>query len=65
MGNIGALIITLLQWSIRVSIRDTIRVLYSIGALIITIGFWGAHYIIAIIRNPQNGIGNYIGPYSI
>ena len=27
-------------------------------------GVWG-HYTIAIIRNPQNSIGNYLGPYII
>ena len=26
---------------------------------------FGAHYTIIIIRNPQNGIGNYLGPYII
>ena len=34
----------------------------NIGALIIRIEF-GAHYIIFIIRNPQNSIGNYLVPY--
>ena len=28
----------------------------------IRIGFW-AYYAILIIRNPHNGIGNYLGPY--
>ena len=32
--------------------------------LTIRIGFW-SHYTIAIIRNPQNSIGNYLGPYII
>ena len=32
------------------------------GALMIRIGFW-AYYAILIIRNPHNGIGNYLGPY--
>ena len=31
----------------------------NIGALI-----FAAHYTIVKIRNPQNSIGNYIGPYS-
>ena len=35
---------------------------HNIGALIIRIGF-GAHYTIVIIRNAQNIIGNYLGPY--
>ena len=35
----------------------------TIGALIIRIGFWGPHTII-VIRNHQNSIGNYLGPYS-
>ena len=35
----------------------------SIGALIIRIGF-GGQYTIIIIRNPQNSIGNCLGPYS-
>ena len=33
----------------------------NIGALIVKIGF-GAHYTIIILRNPQNGRGNYLGP---
>ena len=33
-----------------------------IGALIIRIGVFGAHYTIIVIRNPQNSIGNYLGP---
>ena len=32
-------------------------------ALIIKIGFWGPIYTIFAIRNPQNGIGNFQGPY--
>ena len=35
---------------------------FNIGALIIRIGF-GAHYIIVMVRNPQNSIGKYLGPY--
>ena len=35
----------------------------NIGALVIRIGFW-AQYTIVIIRHPQNGIGNYVGPLS-
>ena len=34
----------------------------NIGASIIRIGF-GAHYTIVMIRNPQNSIGTYSGPY--
>ena len=41
----------------RVSLKTNIE------ALILIIGF-GAHYTIIIIRNPQNGIGTYLGPYS-
>ena len=33
----------------------------NIGALIIRIGFW-AHCTITITRNPENSIGNYLGP---
>ena len=36
----------------------------NIVALMIRTGFWG-HYTILTIRNPQNSIGNYLGPYSI
>ena len=35
----------------------------SIGALIIRIGCWGPP--ITIIRNPQDSIGDSLGPYSI
>ena len=35
----------------------------NIKALIIRIGFWGPLYCIIIVRNPQNSIGNYLGPY--
>ena len=34
----------------------------SVGALLIRILFWG--YCTMVIRNPQNSIGNYLGPYS-
>ena len=30
----------------------------------IKIGFWG-HYTISIVRNHQNSIGSYLGPYSM
>ena len=26
---------------------------------------FGVHYTILIVRNPQNSIGNYLGPYTI
>ena len=37
----------------------------NIGPLIIRIGLWGplSHYTIIMIRNPQNSIGKYEGPY--
>ena len=35
----------------------------NIKALISRIGFWGPLYCIIIVRNPQNSIGNYLGPY--
>ena len=37
--------------------------LSNIGALILRTGF-GAHYATIIVRNPQNSIGNELGPYS-
>ena len=36
----------------------------TIGALIIRIRFWSP-FSISIIRNAQNSIGNYLGPYII
>ena len=39
-----------------------IKALCNIEALIMRIGFWG-HYTIIIIRNHENSIGNYFGPY--
>ena len=36
---------------------------FNIGALVIRIGF-GAHFDRFLLRNPQNSIGNYLGPYS-
>ena len=39
------------------------RMLNTIGALIVRIGFW-AHYTIVIISNPQNRIANYSGLHS-
>ena len=46
---------------------DVIRHLFpgNVGALIIRIGFGGGHNTRIIIRNPQNSIGNYVGPYGI
>ena len=35
----------------------------NLGALRTRIGF-GAHYTLNITRNPQNSIGNYLGPYT-
>ena len=35
------------------------NLMLNVGALIITIHFWGPLYTIVIIRNPQNSIGNY------
>ena len=35
----------------------------NIRALIILIGFWGPSYH-NLVRNPQNTIGSYLGPYT-
>ena len=35
----------------------------NVGALIIGLGFWGIYHTLIIIRNPQNSIGNYLGPH--
>ena len=45
-------------WRLRPVARESANV----GALIIRIGFWGG-YTKVIIRNPQNSIGNSLGPY--
>ena len=44
----------------RVPLKRPIR----IGALIIGIGFLGGHSTIIMLRNPQNNVGTYLGPYS-
>ena len=36
----------------------------NIGALMIRMRFFGAHYAILILRKPQNSIGNYFGTYT-
>ena len=35
----------------------------NVGSELIRIGFWEVFYTITIIRNPQNSIGNYLGPH--
>ena len=46
------------QWSLGFRVLG-----YNIGALRTRIGFWEKYYTIIIIRNTQNSIGNYLGPY--
>ena len=39
----------------------------NVGSLVIRIGFcwgFGVYYTITVIRNAQNSMGNYLGPYS-
>ena len=56
--RIVALTLLVLEMILNLPLRHA-----SIGGLIIRIWF-GAQYTIAILRNPQNSIGNYLGPYS-
>ena len=42
--------------------RKDLKINPHTGALIIRIGFGGGHYTVIFIRNPQNSIGNYLGP---
>ena len=59
--SVGARIIRI-GFPLKGSLKGLIVEYYNVGALIIRIGFWGPLYY-NYDKEPQNSIGNYLGPY--